>query len=66
MVTEILLAVVLVVLLGMAVIIYRRGRFGSEEIAPALSKAWADSGLDRKVGELTTIAGDIQQLSSID
>ena len=60
MVTEILLAVVLVMLLFIIVIVYRRGKVGSEEIAPALSKAWMDSGLDRRVGELTTIAGDIR------
>ena len=60
MVTDILLAVVLVMLSAMIVIVYRRGKVGSEEIAPALSKAWADSGLERKVGELTTIAGDIR------
>ena len=60
MVTEILLAVVLVMLSFIIVIVYRRGKVGSEEIAPALSKAWMDSGLDRRVGELTTIAGDIR------
>ena len=60
MVAEILLGVVVVLLLALIILVYRRGRVESKDIEPAISKVWKDSGLDEKVGQLTAHAKDIR------
>jgi len=55
-ITEILLAVVIILLLFLIFLIYRGGRIES-----ALLKAWKESGLDESVGSLSIYARDIRE-----
>lgn len=60
MVAEILLGVVVILLLALIILVYRRGRIEPRDIEPAISKVWRESGLDEKVGQLTAHAKDIR------
>ncbi len=57
----ILLSVVLVLLVGLIVLVYRRGKIESKDVEPAISKVWRESGLDEKVGQLTAHVRDIRE-----
>ena len=60
MVAEILLGVVVILLLALIILVYRRGRIEPSDIEPAIAKVWRESGLDEKVGQLTAHAKDIR------
>ena len=57
----ILLSVVVAVLSVLTVLVLRRTRIRSTDIEPAVAKAWKDSGLDQRLGQLTAYAEDIQE-----
>ena len=61
MVVEILLAVVVALLLFLVYLVHKGGRIETRDIENAVSKAWRDSGLDKKVGELTVHANDMKE-----
>ena len=63
MIAEILLIVIVLLLLLLIFLIHRdrRGRIETRDIESAMSKVWRESGLDEKVGELTTQARDIRE-----
>ncbi|MCK4325672.1 DNA recombination protein RmuC [bacterium] len=63
MIAEILLIVIVLLLLLLIFLIHRgrHGRIETRDIESAISKAWRESGLDEKVGELTTQARDIRE-----
>ncbi|MEE3006416.1 MAG: hypothetical protein VX638_13355, partial [Chloroflexota bacterium] len=56
-----LLLVVIVLLLGLTVLMLRRGKIEPKDIEPAVTKAWMESGLNQSVGQLATYAKDIQE-----
>ena len=60
MATVILLVVVLGLLAFLIALVLKGGRIEATDIEPAVSKAWRDSGLERKMGELTAHAKDIR------
>ena len=61
MVEVALLVVVLVLLLAVLIVVLWRSRPETKDIEPAISRVWKESGLDQKVGELTTQAKDIRE-----
>ncbi len=56
-----LLLVVIVLLLGLTLLMLRRGKIEPKDIEPAVTKAWMESGLNQSVGQLATYAKDIQE-----
>jgi len=56
-----LLVVVVLLLLGLMGLVYKRGKIEAKDIEPAVSKAWRESGLGESVGQLTAYAKDIQE-----
>ena len=55
-----MLGVVVILLLALIILVYRRGRIEPRDIEPVISKVWRESGLDEKVGQLTAHAKDIR------
>ena len=62
--TEILLVAVVILLLPLVILIYRGRRIAPDDIQPAISRAWRDSGLDQRMGELTSNVRDIRDAHS--
>ena len=65
--TEILLVAVVILLLPLIVLvilIYRGRRIAPDDIQPAISRAWRDSGLDQRMGGLTSNVRDIRDAHS--
>ena len=63
MATTILLIIVLVLLLALGalmLLVYRRSRVEARDIEPAISRAWQDSGLDQRLGEMSAHVRDIR------
>lgn len=61
MITEILL-IVIAILLFILILLIRKGRkIETKDIESAISRAWRESGLDERVGELTSHARDIRE-----
>jgi DNA recombination protein RmuC len=60
MITEILLAAVLILLVLIIFLILRSRKVEPRDIESAISHVWKESGLDEKVGKLTTYAQDIR------
>ena len=56
-----LLSVVVAVLSVLTLLVFRRARIQSRDIEPAVAKAWKDSGLDQRLGQLTAYAKEIQE-----
>lgn len=61
MITDILLAAVLVALIVLIFLIVKTKRIKSEDVKQTLSNIWSESGLEQKVGMLTTYAQDIRK-----
>lgn len=65
--TEILLVAVVILLLPLIVLvilIYRGRRIAPDDIQPAISRTWRDSGLDQRMGGLTSNVRDIRDAHS--
>ena len=60
MVAVILLVLVVVLIVYLIALVYRRGRIEAKDIEPAISRVWQESGLDQKLGQLTSHAKDIR------
>ena len=60
MITEILLAVIIICLIVVIFLILKRRRVEPGEVESAILNVWKESGLDEKVGMLTTYAQDIR------
>lgn len=61
MITQILLAVILISLILLIFLILKRRRVESRDVESAMLNVWKESGLDKTVGELTTYAQDIRK-----
>ena len=59
-ITEVLLAVVIVLLLVLIYLVLKRGRVEPKDIESAISSVWQESGLDEKIGKLAVYAQDIR------
>ncbi len=59
-ITNVLLTVVIVLLLILVYLVIKRGQVKPEDIESAISSVWQESGLDEKIGRLTTYAEDIR------
>lgn len=59
-ITEVLLAVVIVLLLVLLYLVFKRGGVEPKDIELAISTVWQESGLDEKIGRLATYAHDIR------
>ena len=59
-ITNALLTVVIVLLLILVYLVIKRGQVKPEDIELAISSVWQESGLDEKIGRLTTYAEDIR------
>ena len=59
-ITNVLLTVVIVLLLILVYLVIKRGQVKPEDIELAISSVWQESGLDEKIGRLTTYAEDIR------
>ncbi len=59
-ITNGLLTVVIVLLLILVYLVIKSGRVKPEDIELAISSVWQESGLDEKIGRLTTYAEDIR------
>lgn len=59
-ITEALIAVVIVLLFVLIYLVLKRGRVETKDIESAISSIWIRSGLDERIGELTTYAQDIR------
>jgi len=59
-ITNVLLTVVLVLLLIVVYLVIKRGHVKPKDIELAISSVWQESGLDEKIGRLTTYAEDIR------
>ena len=55
-----LLLIVVAILSVLTILVFRRARIQSRDIEPAVAKAWHDSGLDQRLGQLTKYAQEIQ------
>jgi len=58
--TNVLLTVVIVLLLILVYLVIKRGQVKPKDIEIAISSVWQESGLDEKIGRLTTYAEDIR------
>jgi DNA recombination protein RmuC len=58
--TNVLLTVVIVLLLILVYLVIKRGQVKPKDIELAISSVWQESGLDEKIGRLTTYAEDIR------
>lgn len=58
--SEVLLWAILLLLLALVALVYRRGRLQLSDVELALAKVWRESGLDTRIGELTTHVKDIR------
>ena len=56
-----LLSVVVAILSVLTVLVFRRARIQSRDIEPAVAKAWKDSGLDQRLGQMTAYAKEIHE-----
>lgn len=61
MITQILLAVILISLILLIFLILKRRKVESRDVESAMLNVWRESGLDKTVGELTTYAQDIRK-----
>lgn len=61
MITQILLAVILISLILLIFLIFKRRRVESRDVESAMLNVWRESGLDKTIGELTTYAQDIRK-----
>ncbi len=59
-ITNVLLTVVIGLLLVLVYLVIKRGRVKPKDIELAISSVWQESGLDEKIGRLTTYAEDIR------
>ena len=59
-ITNVLLTVVIVLLLILVYLVIKRGQVKPKDIELAISSVWQESGLDEKIGRLTTYAEDIR------
>lgn len=59
-ITNVLLTVVIVLLLLLVYLVIKRGQVKPKDIELAISSVWQESGLDEKIGRLTTYAEDIR------
>jgi DNA recombination protein RmuC len=59
-ITNVLLTVVIVLLLILVYLVIKRGKVKPKDIELAISSVWQESGLDEKIGRLTTYAEDIR------
>ena len=59
-ITNVLLTVVIVLLLILVYLVIKRGHVKPKDIELAISSVWQESGLDEKIGRLTTYAEDIR------
>jgi DNA recombination protein RmuC len=59
-ITEVLLAVVIVLLVVLIYLVLKRGRIEPRDIESAISGVWKASGLDEQIGKLTVYAQDIR------
>ena len=59
-ITNVLLTVVIGFLLVLVYLVIKRGRVKPKDIELAISSVWQESGLDEKIGRLTTYAEDIR------
>ena len=59
-ITNVLLTVVIVLLLILVYLVIKRGQVKPKDIEFAISSVWQESGLDEKIGRLTTYAEDIR------
>jgi len=57
---DVLLWAILLLLLALVALTYRRGRLHLSDVESALAKVWRESGLDTRIGELTTHVKDIR------
>ncbi|MDI6810287.1 MAG: DNA recombination protein RmuC [archaeon] len=60
MITEILLGIIVVLLIVLILLFLKRGRVELKDVESAISNVWIKSGLDEKIGMLTTYAKDIR------
>lgn len=60
MITEILLGIIVVLLIVLILLFLKRGRVEPKDVESAISNVWIKSGLDEKIGMLTTYAKDIR------
>ncbi|MFC2054812.1 DNA recombination protein RmuC [Chloroflexota bacterium] len=59
-ITNVLLTVVIILLLILVYLVIRRGQVKPKDIELAISSVWQESGLEEKIGRLTTYAEDIR------
>lgn len=59
-ITEVLLAVVIILLGVLIYLVLKRGRIEPRDIESAISSVWRGSGLDEQIGKLTAYAQDIR------
>ncbi len=61
MITEILLGIVIILLIVLIYLFHTKRAVDPKEVESALFKIWKESGIDEKVGELTTHAKEIKE-----
>ncbi|MDF1556812.1 MAG: DNA recombination protein RmuC [ANME-2 cluster archaeon] len=60
MLTDILLGTIIVLLIILIFLVLRQGKVEPRDVESAVSNSWIKLGLDERLGELTTYAGDIR------
>ena len=61
MITDVLLIIVIILLITLIFLISKRGEIEPTIIESAISRVWKESGLDQRVGEITTHAQDMRE-----
>lgn len=59
-ITLVVVVILLLALIALVLLVYRGRRIEPNDLEPAISKVWRESGLDKTVGELTVHAKDIR------
>ena len=59
-ITLVVVVILLLALIALVLLVYRGRRIEPNDLEPAISKVWRESGLDKTVGELTAHAKDIR------
>ena len=59
-ITLVVVVILLLALIALVLLVYRSRRIEPNDLEPAISKVWRESGLDEKLGQLTAHARDIR------
>ena len=59
-ITLVVVGILLLALIALVLLVYRSRRIEPNDLEPAISKVWRESGLDEKLGQLTAHARDIR------